>query len=89
MDTKQAIRFNDQINVNHRPGLLHWAVLGVVLILCQWVAAKIHFNLWAVLAAVFLLIYLPAMFGSLLGWFLGGVRLEMKGVFRVLKMRFR
>jgi hypothetical protein len=88
MNTKQAVSFDGQNYVNRRPDLLPWAVLGLVLILCQWMAAKIHFNLWAVLAAVFLLIHLPALFGCLAGWFLGGVRLEMKGVSRVCKIRF-
>ena len=89
MDKKQAIRFTGELEIQGRPGLLHWIVLGAVLILCQWLASKFHFHLPAMFAAVFVLIYLPALLGSLMGWFFGGVRSEIKDAKHALKLRCR
>jgi hypothetical protein len=84
---KQAIYFEDSIQLDkQRPGFLSWMLLGVLLLLCYFLVGRVHFYLWATVVGMIALIYLPALAGSLAGWFLGSIWRELKDVLRALKL---
>lgn len=88
MDENLPIRFGCVIQSREkRPGFLAWLVSGLLLCAAAWVSGYISLTLVVGLVGFALLVFLPALCGSLMGWFLGGVRNECKQFRQHLKFR--
>jgi hypothetical protein len=78
MNTQHPIRFRGPLESRRRrPGLAAWLVVALILLLAAFIPS---FG-WVSLA-LFVAFYLPAALGSVTGWFIGGLREELRTVGR-------
>lgn len=78
MNTQHPIRFRGPLESRRRrPGLAAWLVVALILLLAAFIP-----SLGWVSLALFVAFYLPAALGSVTGWFIGGLREELRTVGR-------
>ena len=75
MKERLPIRFGCMVQSSERrPGFLTWLIAGLVLCAAIWMSRYFSLTMLFALVGFVVLVFLPALCGSFLGWFLGGVR---------------
>jgi hypothetical protein len=85
MNTRHPIRFRGPLESRRRrPGLVAWLVVALIFLLAAFIPI-----VGLVSLAFFVAFYLPAALGSVMGWFVGGLREEVRTVWRGFRRSVR